>query len=103
PLVRNEPLSRAGSPKEVRQFGFDLRDAEAGYEVGDSLGVWPANCESMVAEWLGATGLDGRRMIEVDDRDLPLAEALRTRFDITRVGHDLLTFIADRNPNNQLP
>jgi sulfite reductase alpha subunit-like flavoprotein/anaerobic selenocysteine-containing dehydrogenase len=102
PLVRNEPLSRAGSPKEVRQFGFDLRDAEAGYEVGDSLGVWPANCESMVAEWLGATGLDGRRMIEVDDRELLLAEALRTRFDITRVGHDLLTFIADRNPNNQL-
>lgn len=102
PLVRNEPLSHAGSPKEVRQFGFDLHGLEASYEVGDSLGVWPANCESLVTEWLGATGLDGRRVIEVDDQELPLAQALRTRYDITKVSHDLLTFIAERNPNNRL-
>ncbi|WP_330250604.1 bifunctional nitrate reductase/sulfite reductase flavoprotein subunit alpha [Nocardia sp. NBC_00565] len=101
-LVRNEALSLAGSPKEVRQFGFDLSGAEAAYEVGDSLGVWPANCESMVAEWLAATGLDGRRVIEIDDRELPLAQALRTRYDITKVSHDLLTFIAEHNPNNRL-
>ncbi|MEV0296804.1 bifunctional nitrate reductase/sulfite reductase flavoprotein subunit alpha [Nocardia sp. NPDC050710] len=102
PLTRNEALSRAGSPKEVRQFGFDLRGLDASYEVGDSLGIWPANCESLVAEWLTATGLDGRRIIDVDDRELPLAEALRTRYDITKVSHDLLTFVAERNPNQQL-
>ncbi|MFI6368880.1 molybdopterin-dependent oxidoreductase [Nocardia sp. NPDC050630] len=102
PLVRNEPLSNVGSQKEVRQFGFDLRGLKAGYEVGDSLGVWPTNADSMVAEWLGATGLDGRRMVEVDNQELPLAQALRTRYDITKVSHDLLTFIAERNPNNRL-
>ncbi len=101
-LVRNEPLSRGGSPKEVRQFGFDLRDSGVGYEVGDSLGVWPANCGSLVREWLGATGLDGRRAVEVDGREVPLAEALRTHYDITRVGPDLLGFVAERNPNQQL-
>ncbi|MEV5836471.1 bifunctional nitrate reductase/sulfite reductase flavoprotein subunit alpha [Nocardia sp. NPDC052112] len=102
PLVRNEPLSHTGSPKEVRQFGFDLRGLKANYEVGDSLGVWPTNADSMVAEWLGATGLDGGRIIELDDQELPLAQALRTRYDITKVSHDLLTFIAERNPNNRL-
>ncbi|WP_328406584.1 bifunctional nitrate reductase/sulfite reductase flavoprotein subunit alpha [Nocardia sp. NBC_00403] len=102
PLVRNEPLSRAGSSKEVRQFGFDLRELEAVYEVGDSLGVWPANCESLVAEWLEATGLDGRRIVEIDNRELPLADALRTHYDITRVGQDLLGFIAERNHSIQL-
>ncbi|WP_306356970.1 MULTISPECIES: molybdopterin-dependent oxidoreductase [unclassified Nocardia] len=102
PLVRNELLSRPGSAKEVRQFGFDLRGLEAGYEVGDSLGVRPANCDKVVAEWLDATGLDGRRGIDVDDREVPLAEALRTHFDITKVSQDLLGFIADHNPSPRL-
>ncbi|WP_432279612.1 molybdopterin-dependent oxidoreductase [Nocardia brasiliensis] len=102
PLVRNEALTVAGSAKEVRQFGFDLRGLEAGYEVGDSLGVWPANDAALVGEWLATTGLDGRRVIEVDDRELTLAEALRTHYDISKVSNDLLTFVAERNPNIRL-
>ncbi|WP_067506438.1 bifunctional nitrate reductase/sulfite reductase flavoprotein subunit alpha [Nocardia puris] len=102
PLVRNEQLSRPGSPKEVRQFGFDLRGLGAAYEVGDSLGVWPSNCPDLVNEWLAATGLDGRRSVAVDEREMPLAEALRTRYDITKVSHDLLTFLGERNASQQL-
>ncbi|MGF6888967.1 sulfite reductase (NADPH) flavoprotein alpha-component [Nocardia sp. GAS34] len=102
PLVRNELLSRPGAAKEVRQFGFDLRDAEATYEAGDSLGVWPSNDEALVREWLEVTGLDGDRIVDLDDRELPLAHALRTRYDITRVSTDLLNFIATHNPSQQL-
>ncbi|MBH0778376.1 bifunctional nitrate reductase/sulfite reductase flavoprotein subunit alpha [Nocardia bovistercoris] len=101
-LVRNEPLSSGGSAKEVRRFGFDLRDLDARYEVGDSLGIWPANCPSLVGEWLAATGLDAHRGVEIDDREVPLAEALRTHYDITKVGPDLLAFVAERNPSQQL-
>ncbi len=102
PLVRNTLLSRPGSGKEVRHFGFDLQGLEADYQVGDSLGVWPANGEELVGEWLAATGLDGQRGIELDDRELPLAQALRTHYDITKVSRDLLTFIAEHNPNQRL-
>lgn len=102
PLVRNESLTRDGSSKEVRQFGFDLRGLEADYEVGDSLGVWPTNDAALVNEWLASTGLDGRRIIELDDRELSLAEALRTHYDISKVSNDLLTFIAERNSNVRL-
>lgn len=102
PLVRNTLLSRPGAGKEVRQFGFDLRGFEATYEVGDSLGVWPANGEELVAEWLAATGLDGRRGVELDAREVPLAQALHTHYDITKVSRDLLTFIAEHNPNPRL-
>ncbi|MFE6919970.1 molybdopterin-dependent oxidoreductase [Nocardia sp. NPDC057663] len=101
-LMRNETLSAPGSPKEVRRFGFDLHDLAASYEVGDSLGVLPANGTELVEEWLTATGLDGRRVIELDDRELTLAEALRTHYDITKVSQDLLGFIAERNPHPQL-
>ncbi|WP_245650577.1 bifunctional nitrate reductase/sulfite reductase flavoprotein subunit alpha [Nocardia harenae] len=102
PLVRNEVLS-AGSTKEVRRFGFDLRDLDVRYEAGDALGIWPRNGDALVAEWLATTGLDGTRPVEVDGADLPLAEALATRYDITRVSNDLLTFVAEHHPgNNQL-
>ncbi|MEU6587062.1 molybdopterin-dependent oxidoreductase [Nocardia sp. NPDC046763] len=101
-LVRNELLSRGGSGKEVRQFGFDLSDPEATYEVGDSLGVRPANCEALVAEWLAVAGLEGRRLIEVEDREVALAEALRTHYDITRVSTDLLSFVAEHNASPRL-
>lgn len=101
-LVRNELLSTAGSGKEVRQFGFDLSDLDATYEVGDSLGIKPSNCEALVAEWLAATGLDGSWTVEVDGHDVPLAEALRTQYDITRVSNDLLTFVAAHNSSQRL-
>ncbi|MFC8042441.1 molybdopterin-dependent oxidoreductase [Nocardia sp. NPDC057353] len=102
PLVRNDVLS-VGSAKEVRRFGFDLRDLDVRYEVGDALGVWPRNGDALVAEWLAATGLDGTRAVEVDGADLPLAEALATRYDITGVSNDLLGFVAEHHPgNNQL-
>jgi len=102
PLMRNETLSHSDSAKEIRRFGFDLRGLGVGYEVGDSLGVWPSNCPDLVEEWLSVTGLDGRRTVEIDDRELPLAEALRTHYDITRAGADLLDFVAEHNPSHQL-
>ncbi|MTE16498.1 molybdopterin-dependent oxidoreductase [Nocardia aurantiaca] len=101
-LVRNELLSRDGSGKEVRHFGFDLSDLNATYEVGDSLGVRPQNCAALVAEWLEVTGLEGRRLIEVEDGEVALAEALRTHYDITRVSTDLLSFVAERNASPRL-
>jgi sulfite reductase alpha subunit-like flavoprotein len=102
PLIRNELLSRPGSAKEVRQFGFDLTDLDATYEVGDSLGVWPANDAAMVAQWLDAAGLDPRHPTGIDDREVPLEQALRTHYDITRISSDLLNFVAAHNPSPQL-
>ncbi|GAB0104847.1 hypothetical protein JMUB6875_38230 [Nocardia sp. JMUB6875] len=101
-LARNELLSRDGSGKEVRQFGFDLSNLEVSYEVGDSLGIRPANCAALVAEWLEVTGLDGRRIIDVEDGELTLTEALRTYYDITRVSSDLLSFVSEHNGSQRL-
>ncbi|MFI1464654.1 bifunctional nitrate reductase/sulfite reductase flavoprotein subunit alpha [Nocardia carnea] len=102
PLVRNEVLTTPDSTKEVRRIAFDLGDSAARYEVGDSLGVWPSNCPSMVGEFLDAAGLAAGRIVAVGDTELPLEQALRTRFDIARVSRDLLEFVADRNPSNRL-
>ncbi|MET7395369.1 bifunctional nitrate reductase/sulfite reductase flavoprotein subunit alpha [Dactylosporangium sp. NPDC005572] len=88
-LTGNELLSRPGSAKEVRRFTFA---ADLDYEAGDSLGVWPANCPSLVDEWLDVTGVD----------DPSFGEALLRRHDITRITPDLLRFVADRSHDTTL-
>ena len=88
---------RAGSAKEVRQFGFDLSHAGASYEAGDSLGIVCANTAEVVEEWLDATGLGRRAIVEVDGEERFLEDALRTQLDITRITSDLLAFVAERN------
>ena len=43
PLCRNIVLTAPSSPKEVRQFGFDISEYDVSYAAGDSLGVFPTN------------------------------------------------------------
>ncbi|MFC1411401.1 molybdopterin-dependent oxidoreductase [Streptacidiphilus sp. N1-12] len=105
-LVGNRLLSLPGSAKEVRQFAFDTRGGDLGdlgYEAGDALGVWPANSRRLVEEWLSVTGLDPDRPVPVPGLgDIPLGEALRTRFEIARITPDLLRFVADRSADREL-
>ncbi|MEU4316697.1 bifunctional nitrate reductase/sulfite reductase flavoprotein subunit alpha [Nocardia sp. NPDC024068] len=102
PLLSNELLTTPGASKEVRRFTFDLRGLDARYEAGDSLGVWPVNCPSLVGEWLEATGLDGNRTVTAGATEMSLTSALRTHYDITKVSRDLLEFLAEHNPSNRL-
>ncbi|MCM2424814.1 molybdopterin-dependent oxidoreductase [Streptomyces sp. RKAG337] len=102
-LIGNRLLSLPGSQKEVRQFAFDTRGAELAYEAGDALGVWPVNGSALVAEWLALTGLDPDESVDVPDSGaIPLGEALRTRFDITRITPALLKFVTARTGDRDL-
>ncbi|MFI0828237.1 molybdopterin-dependent oxidoreductase [Streptomyces roseolus] len=105
-LVGNRLLSLPGSQKEVRRFTFDTRDGELAYEAGDALGVWPAHSVELVAEWLALTGLDPAEPVTTgtgaEADTLPLAEALRTRLDITPITPDLLRFVAERTGSQEL-
>ncbi|MFH8250102.1 molybdopterin-dependent oxidoreductase [Microbacterium sp. B2969] len=101
-LVTNRLLSGAGSAKEVRQFGFDLSHAGVSYEAGDSLGVVAPNSSAVVAEWLAATGLAARSVVELEGEERFLDEALSAQLDITRITSDLLSFVAERNSDQTL-
>ncbi|CAL9508543.1 Periplasmic nitrate reductase [Streptomyces sp. enrichment culture] len=98
-LTGNRLLSLPGAGKEVRRFTFDTRDSDTPlvYEAGDALAVHPANQPELVAEWLAVTGLDADAAVRVGNAgDMPFAEALLRRLDITRVTPGLLRFAADR-------
>ncbi|UWE13398.1 bifunctional nitrate reductase/sulfite reductase flavoprotein subunit alpha [Actinacidiphila bryophytorum] len=104
-LTGNVLLGRPGAAKEVRRFTFDTRDSAVPlpYEAGDALGVMPVNSAALVDEWLAVAGLDAHTAVTVPGvGDVPLGEALHRHLDITRIGPDLLRFVADRTHDRVL-
>ncbi|MFD0744856.1 molybdopterin-dependent oxidoreductase [Phytohabitans flavus] len=102
-LTRNRLLTGSGSAKEVREFTFDTDGGALAYQTGDALGVWPTNCPDVVTEWLKVTGLRPDERVEVTGHGtMSLAEALHDRLDITRIGPDLLRFVAERTADPHL-
>ncbi|MGW4119713.1 molybdopterin-dependent oxidoreductase [Nocardia sp. NPDC004711] len=97
-LVGNRLLSLPGAQKEVRQFSFDLTGTGLQYEVGDALGVRPANDLGLVWEFLATTGLDPAAVVEVPKvGPLPLSVALEDHLDLTKVTPELLRYLAERS------
>ncbi|MGV9432307.1 molybdopterin-dependent oxidoreductase, partial [Nocardia sp. NPDC003648] len=96
-LVGNRLLSLAGAQKEVRQFTYDLTGSDLRYDVGDALGVRPANDLGLVWEFLAVTGLDPAAVVEVPKAGpMPLSIALEGYLDLTKTTTELLRFVAEQ-------
>ncbi|AHH19727.1 putative bifunctional nitrate/sulfite reductase [Nocardia nova SH22a] len=102
-LVGNRLLSLPGAQKEVRQFTFDLTGTGLTYDVGDALGVRPANDIGLVWEWLARTGLDPATEVDVPKvGTIPLATAVERHLDLTRITPELLRFLAEQTGDHVL-
>jgi sulfite reductase (NADPH) flavoprotein alpha-component len=58
-LLVNRRLTREGSEKDTRHYEVCLKGSGLTYEVGDALGIMPANSPELVEEILQALGFDG--------------------------------------------
>jgi sulfite reductase (NADPH) flavoprotein alpha-component len=97
-LIENRLLSKPGSAKETRHFVVDLRGSGLRYTAGDSLGVFPSNRPSEVAEilqWLGATGdeLVSPVMLKLA-APVTLREALGTRLALAKPTRKIIEALA---------
>jgi sulfite reductase (NADPH) flavoprotein alpha-component len=102
-LATNLKLTREGSEKDVRHFEITLAGSGLTYEVGDALGVMPANCADLVTDVLGALGCDGEEAVPASEAgELPLRLALAQHYDITKPSTELLKAAAERNPGGEL-
>ena len=98
-LVTNRRLSTEASAKDVRHFEISLAGSGLTYEVGDALGVVPANCPQLVGEILAVLGCDGEEAINVGESEMPLRLALTQHYDITRPSGEFLSAVAQRSPS----
>ena len=101
-LLKNVLLNKAGSCKEVRHYELSLEGSRLHYEVGDALGVMPANCPELVSQVIASLGCRGDEPVTLGEATLSLREATTRHFDITRPSSELLTAVAQRAPECEL-
>jgi sulfite reductase (NADPH) flavoprotein alpha-component len=95
-LLTNRKLTGEGSGKEVRHFEISLEGSGLSYDVGDALGVQPANCSSLVDELLHALQCDGEEAVpNPRGGEVSLRKALTECYDITRPGLELIQKMAE--------
>ena len=102
-LLVNRRLNREGSEKETRHFEIALRQDGPSYEVGDALGIVPANCPQLVEQIVQSLGCDGEEAVTAPDgSETSLRRALSHCYDVNRVSSTFLKEIAARTGDSDL-
>lgn len=97
-LLTNRKLNGPEAAKDTRHFEISLKDSGLSYEVGDALGVMPANCPTMVDEILTALHCDGEEAVKSSAGvETSLRKSLLADFQITRIPPTLLAAFAERS------
>lgn len=84
-VQENIVLNGRGSNKETRHVELMLEDSGLTYEPGDALGVIPCNSKSVVNDIIHMLELNPEEIINVEDEELPLRQALEEQFEITTI------------------
>jgi sulfite reductase (NADPH) flavoprotein alpha-component len=82
-VLENIQIVGRHSTKETRHVELDLGGSGLTYQPGDSLGFAASNDPRVVEELLEATGVAADAQVTVKNDELPLADALAERFEIT--------------------
>ena len=90
-VLENICLSDQSRESPVHHLELLLDQPDFLLEPGDAVGVLPHNPPALVAAVLDATGLAGDQAVMLNNRALPLVEALREHLDLTIPGQNFLT------------
>lgn len=83
-LITNQRITAKDAEKDVRHLEFDLSGSGLSYQSGDVLGVYFENDPALVNEILTVLGLSAEEQVTLQDKTLPLANALQTQFELTQ-------------------
>src|SRR5688572_6084793 len=79
-LFARRKLGGAGSEKATFHYEYSLEDSGLVFEVGDSLGVFPANAPELVEEILTLLGFAGEELVTgASGESIPVRTALSDR------------------------
>jgi sulfite reductase (NADPH) flavoprotein alpha-component len=102
-LLVNRRLNREGSEKETRHFEIALGSDGPSYEVGDALGIFPANCPQLVGQIVQSLGCDGEEAVTAPDgSETSLRRALTHCYDLNRITPTFLKEIVARTGDSDL-
>ena len=95
-LLLSQKITGRDSAKDVRHIEIDLGESGLTYQAGDALGVWFDNSVALVDELITELGLDDQDKVAVADESLTIAEALKTKFEITQTSIQFVDFWAKK-------
>ena len=95
-MIVNRRLSGPESEKDTRHFEIDLTGWGLGFEVGDSLAVYPTNDPALVDEIIHLLGAKGDEPVTSAKTRKPFREALQRDFSIKQPTPKFLKAIAQR-------
>ncbi|MBB1202936.1 NADPH-dependent assimilatory sulfite reductase flavoprotein subunit [Enterobacteriaceae bacterium 89] len=82
-LSVNQKITGRDSEKDVRHIEIDLADSGLRYQPGDALGIWYQNDPALVKELVELLWLKGNEPVTVNEKSLPVSEALQWHFELT--------------------
>lgn len=99
PLLARRKLDGPGSEKETFHYEFSLEQSGLVFEVGDSLGLFPANAPELVEEILTLLGFTGEELvIGASGESIPARAALLRERTITTPSRQFVQMVAERIP-----
>jgi sulfite reductase (NADPH) flavoprotein alpha-component len=97
PLLVRRSLVGPGSEKQTFHYEFSLAESGLTFEVGDSLGIFPANAPELVEEILALLGFDGHEVVTgASGESIPLRNALLRDRTITTPSRQFVQSVAER-------
>ena len=98
-LLTRRKLDGPGSEKETFHYEYSLEDSGLVFEIGDSLGVFPANAPELVEEVLTLLGFTGEELVTgASGESVPVRTALLRERTITTPSRQFVQLVAERIP-----
>ncbi|MGB2264494.1 MAG: assimilatory sulfite reductase (NADPH) flavoprotein subunit, partial [Glaciecola sp.] len=82
-LLTSQKITGRDSIKDIRHIEISLEDSGIQYQVGDALGVYFLNDETIVQRIINAYGLSAEETVTLGDESLTLAQALTEKCELT--------------------
>lgn len=84
-VLVSQKLTGRDSDRDVRHVEIDLADSGISYEVGDALGIWFTNNETLVNEIISSLALSADEPVTIGDDSLNLKQALIEHKELTQL------------------
>ncbi|MEA4981840.1 MAG: assimilatory sulfite reductase (NADPH) flavoprotein subunit [Paludibacter sp.] len=102
PVFEKINLHGRGSERQTLHIELQTEAEGLTYEPGDSAGIIPVNSEELIAEVLKVTALQPDEIVEVNNTEHTLHEALYRDFELSKITSDVIKRYLEIVPNNEL-
>lgn len=83
-LIESVKITGRDSVKDIRHVEIDLAGSGLTYAPGDALGVWFENDPELVGRLLSLIEVDATKQVVLKDETLSIADALRSKLELTQ-------------------